>query len=1327
VTATGAPGLPLTAAQLGVWFAQQLDRDNASYNMGGYVEIRGPIEPGLFEAALRQAIRETQCLGVRFEVTAGEPRQVLAARSGRPLEVVDVSAAADPRRDALAWMAADLARPVDLHSGQLLCSVLFRAGPDLSIWYSRIHHVLIDGYGISLFTRRVGEIYTAKLSGRSAGRPAFGSLADLLRDEAAYRASTDYERDRKYWSARSRDLPTPPSLATRPPLAQPGSRVLRESMDLPAPLMAGLQQAARRSGLTWTSLLIAAVAAYLHRLTGQTDLVLGLPVTGRGSQIAMRTPAMTAKVLPLRLTVHGSMNVLDVGAAVAAEMSGALAHQRYPSEALRRDLGLPLDGDRSFGPVVNIAAFDLEPQFGDLATTGHDLSAAPVRDVALRVHRGADPGGLSVELAGNADCYDIDELSAHQRRLRHFLEALVDDPDLPIGAADVVTAEERRTLLVDWNRVADPEPVQETLLDGLERQVAQTPEATALIRCGRALSYAELHARANRLARLLVDRGVGPDQLVAVAVPRSVDMVVAVLGVLKAGAAYLPIDPDHPAERIRLLLADAAPVGVLATTATTTAASLPTGWRLVLDEPGVVAALAGCSAVQLTDEDRLTPLLPSHAAYVIYTSGSTGSPKGVVVEHRSASAYLAHCIIAYPSLRGTALLQFPLSFDPSVPALFGPLRCGGRVHVATLEEAARGAPVEHTFVNATPSHLPLLAASPDWSSPTGDLVLGGEPLHGVALSDWRRRHPGVTVTNAYGPTETTVGCASYRIEPGADLPAAAVPIGRPLAYVRAYVLDSERRLVPPGVVGELYVGGSGVARGYVRRAELTAERFVSDPFGPPGTRMYRTGDLMRWTADGHLHFVGRADDQIKVRGFRVEPGEIEAALARHPDVARAAVTVCETPSPGDEASPPRRLVAYAAPAAGRRLDPVRLRAHLAAHLPAHMTPAAIVPLDRLPLTGNGKLDRDALPTPKFAPAGRGRPARTAVEELLSGLFADVLGAPRVGVDDDFFGLGGDSVLAARLVSQIRDRLGIEVSIRSVFERPTVAGLLERPASSLAGDSFDPLLPIKPGGSRPPVFCIHPSEGIGWAYHPLARHLPEDQPVFAVQARGIGQPAVLPSSLPEMAGDYVRLIREVAPGGPYHLVGWSFGGHVAQAVAARLLEMGEEVGLLAILDAYPAGAQPADRIPGERQVLAQALRLFGRDGDEAFGESLDEGQLRARALAIVADILREEPGPAADTAVRSAALLDVLVNNMKLMSGHSPGVVTGDALFFTATRGRPVGAPTFRAWQPHVRGRIDNHDVDCAHHEMLRPGPVAEIGRVLSAALGVGRPADAVMA
>jgi nonribosomal peptide synthetase DhbF len=588
------------------------------------------------------------------------------------------------------------------------------------------------------------------------------------------------------------------------------------------------------------------------------------------------------------------------------------------------------------------------------------------------------------------------------------------------------------------------------------------------------------------------------------------------------------------------------------------------------------------------------------------------------------------------------------------------------------------------------------------------VIFGGEALTPARLNDWYQRHPdhAPSLVNMYGITETTVHVTHLTLNHHTTAEATSM-IGTGIPDLRTYVLDGGLGLVVPGVVGELYVAGAGLARGYLYRPGLTAERFVACPFGEPGERMYRTGDLVRWNAEGDLEYQGRADEQVKVRGFRIEPGEIEAVLVAHSDVAQAVVVARQDwPEQPEE----KRLVAYVVAAAGAVVSAEVLRHHIADSLPEYMVPSAVVVLDSLPLTPNGKLDRAALPAPDFSGVGVGRDPRTPQEQLLCELFAEVLGVSRVGVDDDFFALGGHSLLATRVVARIRAVLGVELGLRALFEAPTVAGVATFLGMDDPGDVFEVMLPLRSKGYHSPLFCIHPVAGTGWSYCGLMKYLGMDYPIYAVQARGLAQAEPLPTSIEQMAADYADQICRVQPTGPYFLLGWSFGGLVAHAIATELHRRGERTALLAILDAYPMHDLPEDLpLPDKRDLLVHLVHKFIDDT-----EIIDDGSL---TLTQALQLLRDRGVTLASSNENHlAAVIETWSNNSRLARDFTPRRFQGDLLLFVATIDQPEDAPIPDAWRPYADGTIEVHAISAKHDHMTRPGALAQIGPILATKL-----------
>nr|AGN74876.1 nonribosomal peptide synthetase [Streptomyces griseoviridis] len=1038
---------PLGAAQRGIWYAQRLDPGNPLHSGAACLDIRGPLDTGMLAEAVRRAVADTDALHLVFTEGTGPdhpdegPRQHLDPAARPRVRLPDGPADEDT---ALRRMRAELAAAAEPPHGALSAQEIFRLGQDRHLWYYRAHHLLLDGTGLWLFQRRADTVLRALRDGAPVPDDPAAPLSRLWQEEAAYRESGYYAADRAHWQRVMGDRPAPVSLAGTPAVAS--HAFLRATGRVPAGPADALEELAARQGSGRPAAIIAAVAALVHRVTGATDVVLGLAVNARLTPAARRTPAMTANVVPLRLTVRPGLTVAELVARSAHALRDALRHQRYPQEELRRDLGALGARRPLYGPTVNLLRAP-GPTFGGLPARLRFLSNGPVDDLKFTCYD-AGTGALPVDLDGNPERYTRQDLDGHLERFTRLLAEFTEDPGRPLARLDVRTRAERRT-----HRPAPPAPGAAppaaapgpTLPALFERQAAETPERTAVTAGDARLTYRQLDRRANRLARLLRAHGARQGRLVALALPRTADLPVAVLAVLKTGAAYLPLDPGYPADRLALMVEDARPAVLLTDAATFAAGGLPEGLpRVALGTPPADAALRALPDGPLTATEQPAPR-PDDTAYVIYTSGSTGRPKGVPVPHHNVVRLFrtARPVVGFgPDDVWTLLHSY--AFDFSVWEIWGPLLHGGRLVVVPHDTVRTPARLLRllgregvTVLSQTPSAFQQLVLADAEHHDDGHLpalrrvVLGGEALDPGMLRDWYARHPddAPLVINMYGITETTVHVTHRPLDRGTARTATGSPIGRPLADLGLYLLDSALRPAVPGTTGELYVAGEGLARGYLGRPALTAGRFVADPYGPPGTRMYRTGDLARYNADGELEHLGRADGQVQLRGFRIETAEIDAELTRLPEVSAAATVLRDAGG---------RLVSYVVPAPGADPEPAALRARLAERLPPQSVPGAVVVLPALPLTPNGKLDRDALPEPAVRAAGR-RP-QGPDETRLCGLFAEILGHGPVGADDDFFDLGGHSLLATRLVSRVRAVFGTELGVGAVFDAPTPARL-----------------------------------------------------------------------------------------------------------------------------------------------------------------------------------------------------------------------------------------------------------------------------------------------
>ncbi len=1090
----------------------------------------------------------------------------------------------------------------------------------------------------------------------------------------------------------------------------------RVSFAVPAQLHARLTELARATDTTLYMVLQAALATLLARHGAGEDIPIGTPIAGRTDDATDDLIGFFVNTLVLRTDTSGNPTFRQLLGRVRDSDLAAYAHQELPFERLVEALNptRSLSHHPLFQVVLALqsagpqraggeAAAQGGPSLpGGLVVSGVGGAAATAAKVDLGFsvseRRAADnaPAGIAGVLDFRTDLFDRGTAQALVDRFVRVLAEAAGRPDLPLSRIDVLGPEERHRVVEEWNATAKS-LAPATLPDLFERHVRQRPDAEALVCGDQSLSYGELNARANRLARLLVARGAGPEHLVALALPRSPELAVAVLAVAKSGAAYLPLDPGHPAERIAGTFQDAAPVALLTTSGV--AAALPDTAvpRILLDEEPAAGEAAG----DLTDSDRLAPLLPSHPAYVIYTSGTTGRPKGVTVTHAGlpglVDIFTSHCGVV-PGSR--VLHHLSPSFDGGFWELSMGLLTGSTLVVAepgiTPGPALADLAVRHAVTHAAipPAVLQLI---PEGALPAGmTLVVAAESCPPELVERWSS---GRLMLNSYGPTEATVCATMSGPLTGSVVP----PIGGPIADTAVYVLDGALQPVPPGVPGELYVRGPGLARGYLGRPSLTSSRFVASPYGSAGGVMYRTGDLVRWNADGVLEYLGRTDTQIKLRGMRIEPSEIETVVTRQSGIRRAAVLVRED-APGD-----RRLVGYVVPDAGTAVDTAALRRRMRELLPEYMVPAAFVVLDALPLTANGKLDHRALPAPEYR-ATNGRAPRTPREEALCRLFAEVLELDLVGPDDGFFDLGGHSLLAIRLVERARGELGVEMAVRDLFAAPSVADLSARLAARGDHEPMERLLPLRASGSRRPVFCVHPGSGMSWCYSGLVRHLPADIPVYGIQAAGLDGDGRLPATLEEMAAEYADLVQEAQPQGPYRLLGWSLGGNVAFAMAGELRARGQEVELVAFLDAYPRRAAQGEETP-LAEVFAHNLRDAGFDIGT---EELADGAFPAARYRAFLNATRDPMGRLDEAEL--AAVLKVFMNNAGLMRGHTPGSFDGDVLVLSAERvpGEKLARRGAESWRPYVTGRIERVGVDADHLGLVQSdAALAVVGRALT--------------
>ncbi|WP_406739750.1 non-ribosomal peptide synthetase [Streptomyces atratus] len=1242
------------------------------------------------------------------------PVQVVPKAVRVPWTEVDLTGlapdAVDVRTDEV--LREDAALRFDLARPPLVRATFLRndTGAELIVSF---HHILLDGWSMPVVERDLDALV--------AGRPL--PPAAPYRDYLVWLGGRDRHKAEAAWCESLEGLERPALLAPAGPDTAPD----RSQLWLTTGLTELLVRRAAETGVTLNTLVQVSWALVLARLTGARDLVFGAVVSGRPHDLpgVESMVGLFINTLPVRVRLQDGERVEELLLRIQEEQSRLLEHHHARTAEVQRAVG----AGELFDSVV---AFENFPR-----GAGGDDGPGAVRLVKVTdaTHYPVTVATVAEDrLLLSVSCRRGIRADAVTERLAHVLEQLARSPRTPVDDIDALPAAERQQQLALADGPARTPAEPATPAGRFAAQAARTPDAPAVDTDGELLSYAGLDAASDRLAGRLVRAGVAPGHTVALLLPRSKAVVVAQLAVLKAGACWLPLDPAQPQERLARLMSAAAPSLVLTAGTGPAAARLP----------------AGTPVLDVTEESGTAPFEgvptdPGAAACVIYTSGSTGEPKGVVVPQRAITELAVDARFA-GGAHDRVLLHNPYTFDASTYEVWVPLLNGGTVVVAPaeavtpdlLERVVRERRV--TALMLTPELLRTVAEiAPAALSGLREVWSGGDVLAPDTVRRIREHCPDTAVVNGYGPTETTVFATAHTASRDSAGHPGTVPIGRPLDNTRALVLDARLRPVPAGATGELYIGGSGLAQGYLGRPVPTAERFVADPYGPPGSRMYRTGDLARWTPDGVLEFAGRADDQVKVRGFRVEPAEVEAALADCPGVARAVVGARRDAAGG------KLLAAWLLPAGGRGGEEqwqralTGVREHAAEQLPAHLVPSLWVRIDEVPLTRHGKVDRAALPEP--GPTGEPaahRAPRTTRERELCALFGTVLGMPAVGPDTDFFLAGGHSLTALRLKSKIETVLGVRIPVSALFDAPTPAALAARldapPATNgpaprtplratrdrhepttASGEphhnSLEPVLTLRTGGRRTPLICVHPGLGLSWSYVNLLPHLDPARPVHTLQSpallNGVGE---LPATMGEMADQYLRRVRELQPHGPYLLIGRSFGGPLAHELAVRLRRAGEEVRMLAVVDAMPMPEEirrtPLDPAAVEDEMLRILLHSHAPE------LPFQTGQLGRSAVFAMAR------GGAFDglSAARLHNLVDAGTHHTRLVREWRPSPYGGRTTLFSATHDEwPTTAEKTEAWQ-RVTAALDVHELDCGHSDVLTPGPAAEIAAVLETAL-----------
>ncbi|MGC5568945.1 amino acid adenylation domain-containing protein, partial [Streptomyces sp. FR-108] len=1231
--------LPLSFAQQRLWFLDQLEPGSPEYNMSTRLRLTGDIDLPALGATLDAIVARHEVLRTRLVADAeGVPHQLVDPPAAVPLPLLDLSGSEDPRGEAEGLIIKDGLTPFDLANGPLLRATLVRMAPDDHVLVLGMHHVVFDEWSDGVLQREFSVLYRAFRAGEPNPLPPLAvQYADVAAWQRRWLSGDVQEAQIAYWrrqlsGAKRLELPTD---RARPAVRSTEGSVAR--FTVPAETADALRRLSREHGTTMFMTLLAAFDILMGRYAESDDVVVSTPVANRNRAETEDLIGFFVNTLLMRTDLSGDPSFTEVLRRVRETALGAYAHQELPFEQVVDALADVRDRTRS--PLTRVsfnytAGAARTSYSGDSCgdgpgdgpgdgseggSEGGDDRGAARGAVGMRVETGTgllpvqfdmvvtlgeDNGVLTGEIQYSTALFDavtVERIAGHMVTL---LGVVGEDADQPVGELPMLTEAEHRRLVHEWNDTAEELPEAGGVHELIAGWAAETPGAAALVSGELTVTYAELLERAHRLAHYLRRAGVGSESVVGLCLPRGIDMVVAMLAVWQAGAAYLPLDPEYPADRLGFMLADSRATLLLGTEELVD--ELPVGRlrTVVVDAPDVVAELAAQPSTSPEVEVH-----PAQLAYVIYTSGSTGRPKGVQIAHGGVVNLVRAQAKAFGVEAGDAVVQFaPFGFDAAVSEVCVTLGSGGTLVVATAQERAEPDALatlvrrRHVRVATLPPSL-LTVLRPGDLTGLRTLVTAGERLEATTAAAWRDEH---RLLNAYGPTETTVCASIAALDTIATLDTSATvagldtsaghdtvvavpgpfdagagarghggpPIGGPIANTRVYVLDEQLRPVPVGTTGELFIGGAGVARGYLGRAALSAERFLADPFVGDGARMYRSGDQVRWLVDGQLEFIGRTDDQVKVRGFRVEPGEIEAVLAAHPAVRTAVVTAY-----GQSAD--RKLAAYLVPTDHSEgiPDAADLREALLRSIPDYMVPASFTEMSRLPLTTNGKVHRAALPEPEtvrststeyVAPAG-------AAEELLARVWSEVLGIERIGAHDNFFELGGNSLLVTQIVGRIRSA-GHDISVGDLFDHPTIAAAAPLIQIHAEDPEVRSAVTIRAGTTLPAVFAVHTLTGEVAAFAEVAGHLTEGQQFYGLQERGLTGEDAQPTSVEEMATTYIGEVLRIQQDGPYVLTAQSGSSYVAFEMARQLTAMGKDVAGVYLM--APARQPFARRLPSQ---------------------------------------------------------------------------------------------------------------------------------------------------
>lgn len=1320
---------PLSFPEEQLWFLNQLAPASAVYNVVDVIDLGDKYDGAALTRTVQEIVRRHEILRTRFTYSDEQPMQAVLPDIDFTLAEFDLTPFAAPERDR-EWVrvvqeqsrrAFDLSQP-PLFRG----AVVHRSSEEHKLVFA-IHHIIADEWSMEVLHKELTQIYRAFLNRRPSPLPELPiQYADFARWQREWFQGAIEEEQVTYWkkelaaAAPILDLPT-----DKPRPAIQSFRGATEFFRLPAKLLGSLKSLGRQEQATLFMALEAAFAALLHRQTGQTDILIGTPISGRTQAEAENLIGYFLNTIVLRSRFTENMSFRSLLQQTRARALGAYAHADLPFKHLVTALAPERDPSRS--PLFQVMFILHDPDgVSEVSKVSgkHELQTGTSKfDLTLIISE--TESGLEGLLEYSTDLFEAETIRRTSRHFATILEEVAHNPDQSVSALQVLSAPELQQLSVEWNDTAVDFPDKNSSLHSLiERQAAMTPQNVALVFDQQKLTFGELDRRANQLARHLKELGVGPDVLVGLCVERSLEMVIAMQAVLKAGGAYVPLDPSFPQNRLTYMVENSK-MSVLLT-------HRHLDDRLLL-RPSVVVHLDSDwseIAKQSTQPLESPDFAPQNLAYVLYTSGSTGRPKGVAIPHSAIANFLLS-MQREPGFTAddTLLAVTTLSFDIAGLELFLPLITGGKIVIASREETQDPAQLMRrmeqsacTVMQATPATWRALINAGwrgSWSgtasgTPRLKILCGGEAILPDLAKQLLARCG--ELWNMYGPTETTVWSTIHRVT-SVDGP---VPIGHPIANTQVYILDEARNLVPAGNPGELYIGGDGLAKGYLHQEKLTAERFVANSF-TPGTRLYRTGDLARWRPDGTVECLGRMDSQIKLRGYRIELGEIEAVLAGHPAI-RHCTVIAREDEPGE-----KQLVAYYEAQTGSEPTASELRAHLEKDVPIFMIPAAYVQLEKLPLTPNGKVDRKSLPAPTHHRAGsEGFAApRNECERMLAQIWAKALRVKQVGLHDNFFALGGHSLLAVKIVADIEEITNVRLPLATLLQAPTIAGLAECLQKENWTPNWSSLVPLRAAGSKPPLYLFHAHGGDVLEYHALANLLDPDQPVYALQARGLDGNIPKDVTLEGMAAAYLKELRSFQPEGPYFLAGFCFGGLVALEAAQQLRAQGQEVAILLLIQTtHPAVFHFKEGLPTVKKIWYRLTKQISLETENLSHQGI--GYLRQRYQKTL-DMIRVRRAIASGG--RNGNTVDPVrlpklylsealrVEHGKALRKYQTRPYDGEVVLFRASRQLSgLAADEYLGWKPYFKGGFEIREVPGHQQNLMLQPNVRQVAKEMNAQL-----------